>query len=583
MPEARTVQLRIFMQGVSSSTVERVPPQAYSSLHAAVSAGHAAFDRLYLNRPHLWAGLILVVYLALGSLYVLRTPAWQAPDEPAHYNYIAHIAQTGTLPVLAMGDYNQELLDFLLYTRFAPKVPTLGLRYESYQPPLYYLLAAPIFRLTDGNLFALRFFNLLLGGTGLVLLYLSVHLIFPLKTLIGGGAVAFAGLLPMHIAVTASVNNDVLAQLLVVAAMYVLLRWMRRQYRGETAAQIQQTTLTLVLLGVLLGLGMATKIYAYLVLPVTVAAIVLVSWLQPRLDHPLRPVRWRHVGRGVKPALLVVTPAVLLALPLWVRNISLYGRWDFLALRWHDVVVSGQPTTTEWITRFGLPDYLERAMSYTFQSFWGVFGWMGVFMDSRIYTALLVFTGVLFLGVLWAVVRMISGPPDTDMDRLQTSVLALLGVLLLGVTFSYLWYNLKFVQHQGRYFFWGMLPISVVVALGWREVLYPFQGLITGLLAGVLATAITVAGVMNGTLDKWTTLTVGLTALLLLLQPLLLSGQNPYILTSLSPHNRRRLQQGPARSLLALLRMVTWALPFILLVLVNLFVVLRLIPQQLGG
>ncbi len=31
----------------------------------------------------------------------------------------------------------------------------------------------------------------------------------------------------------------------------------------------------------------------------------------------------------------------------------------------------------------------KRAFSFTFKSFWGVFGWMGVFLDERIYTALL--------------------------------------------------------------------------------------------------------------------------------------------------------------------------------------------------
>ncbi|MCB0157786.1 MAG: glycosyltransferase family 39 protein [Caldilineaceae bacterium] len=570
------------MQTAPPTTIERIPPQAYSSLQAAVSAGHLTFDRLYLPRPRVWVAFILVTYLALGSLYALRTPDWQAPDEPAHYNNIAHIAQTGTLPVLKMGDYNQELLDFLLYTHFAPKVPTLPLRYEAYQPPLYYVLATPIYWLTQGNLLALRFFNLLLGALGLWLLYAGVATVFPNKTLISGGALAFAALLPMQIAVAAAVNNDVLAQVMVVGAMYVLLRWMRTQFHGTAALDSRQSTMSLILLGFLLGLGMVTKIYAYLVLPVAVATVVLVAWLRPRVGRPLRGLEWSKLRRSLAPALWVAAPALTLALPLWVRNISLYGRWDIMGLRWHDAVVSGQPTTAEWIARFGLPDYMERALSYTFQSFWGVFGWMGVFMDSRVYTALLVFTGVLFLGVLWAVVRMISGPPDTDMDLFQTSVLMLFGLLLLGVTASYLWYNLKFVQHQGRYFFWGMLPISVVVALGWREVLYPFQGLITGLLAGVLALAIAMAGVINHTMDKWTVLTVGLTSLFLLLQPILLSGYNPYIMARLTPQMRRRLQHGPVDVGLDIMRTLAWALPFVLLALVNLSVVLRLIPQQLG-
>lgn len=39
-----------------------------------------------------------------------------------------------------------------------------------------------------------------------------------------------------------------------------------------------------------------------------------------------------------------------------------------------------------------------------------------------------------------------------------------------------------------------MLPISTAVALGWREVLQPLQGLITGTLGAVSAGAIFVSG-----------------------------------------------------------------------------------------
>ena len=59
------------------------------------------------------------------------------------------------------------------------------------------------------------------------------------------------------------------------------------------------------------------------------------------------------------------------------------------------------------------------------------------------------------------------------MDRFQFWVLGFLMLMLLAVAASYVWYNLKFVQHQGRYLLWGMLPISVFVALGWRELMQP--------------------------------------------------------------------------------------------------------------
>ena len=54
-----------------------------------------AFDSLYIRRPRAWLAAILVAYLVSAVLYAWNTPAWQAPDEPAHYNYIAHIAEQG--------------------------------------------------------------------------------------------------------------------------------------------------------------------------------------------------------------------------------------------------------------------------------------------------------------------------------------------------------------------------------------------------------------------------------------------------------------------------------------------------------
>ena len=54
-----------------------------------------------LSNPHIvGVSLILLVYLAIGVLYAVNTPAWQAPDEPAHYNYIKHLAEHRSLPCL---------------------------------------------------------------------------------------------------------------------------------------------------------------------------------------------------------------------------------------------------------------------------------------------------------------------------------------------------------------------------------------------------------------------------------------------------------------------------------------------------
>lgn len=553
------------------------------------------FDSLYIRTPRRWLVALLAAYLVAGGFFALLTPPWQAPDEPAHYNYVAHIATHLRLPRLAEGDYDQEKLDYLLNSKFAPKLSTEGLRYENYQPPLYYLVVTPIYWLTGGSIYALRLFGLLMGMGTIVLLYLCLELVFPGKTLIPLGAAAFAALLPMHIAVAAAVTNDGLAELLMMAAMLVLLRWMRARFYADedpnpaqARRQGRRGRQQLALLGVLLGLGMLTKIYAYMLLAIALVVVVVVVWLRPRVPAAtvervkLSPSR-RGLLAGVQRSLWVVVPACLLALPIWIRNMLLYGASDFLALRYHDQVVVGQPRTTEWLAQHGWVAYGERAFGFTFKSFWGVFGWMGVFMDERIYTMLLVFSGVIFLGVLWATVRFISGGQDTDMDVFQLSVLILFGLILLAVTVSYTWYNMKFVQHQGRYFFWGLLPISTVIALGWREVLQPLQGAITGFLTLVMAGAMALTGMVAGSVDKWTLLSISVTALVLLSQPLLLGGVSTYTLRWLPAWAKRWMARPLVAQLLGMARTGVWALPFVLLLLLDLAIPHVFIVPQLGG
>lgn len=553
---------------------------------AAQPRAAQGFDLLYVQRPRRWVLLILAAFVVSASLYAIVTPAWQAPDEPAHYNYIAHIASTGTLPVLQMGDYDQSALATLLATRFAPSTAVAKLRYENYQPPLYYLTAAPVYWASGGSVRALRFYNICLGFISLLLLYLSLEIVFPNKPLIPLGATAFAALLPMHVAVNAAVNNDVLAEMLLMGAALVLLHWMRPYYTetlpstiptvpGMKADARRHDRNHLLLLGVLLGLGMLTKIYAYAVLPIFAAVVVWTAWRRQRSRVAF--------GNGVRLALLLAVPALLLAAPLWARNVGLYGAWDFLGLHWHDLVVAGQPTTRSWIATNGSLNYFERAFSLTFRSFWGVFGWMGVAMDEQVYRAALYFAGVLFLGLLWASVRLISGPPDTDMDDFQTSVLVIFGLLLVAVAASFVWYNLKFVQHQGRYFFWGMLAIGTVVALGWRELLHPLQGTITGLIAAVLACSLLLSKLMGADTDTWTLLIAVIIAAFLLLQPLLLVGtQYGHPWRKVDARLRPLVSRGVSPQVMQNARFLAWSAPFLLLFVLNLMVPLWYIAPQLA-
>jgi len=202
---------------------------------------------------------------------------------------------------------------------------------------------------------------------------------------------------------------------------------------------------------------------------------------------------------------------------MWIRNMRLYGLLDPLGLTWHDLVVAGQPTLHDWITQHGWTAYWARAISFTFRSFWGVFGWLGIFLDARIYTLLTIFSAVVAFGLMWALGRAIwrrrltATSTTLALSEFQRWSLLFLGLMLLMVLACYALYNTKFVQHQGRYLFWGLLPIGLLVAVGWRTVQRGAAGIYVGILAGVLSLWLATEQLTQVNLadvNKWTLLSL---------------------------------------------------------------------------
>lgn len=441
--------------------------------------------------PRAVLAAILAIYLILASLYALRTPLWQAPDEPAHFNFVQELATRGRLPRLQPGDYDQAYLDQIKARGFPPDLAIDGIRYEGHQPPLYYLLAAPLYLASQGwgvagQVQALRLFGVLLGGGMVALLWASVRRIFPAQPQRAHVAAAFAALLPMHLAMMAAVNNDSLAELLIAVGMYRLLGHVQ-----APAASLRAWTIT----GVVVGLGLLAKFQAYILLPLA-AAVWL--WQALFLTRRRNGVAAGSTDRPIPRLLAWLIPALWLPLPWWVRNLTLYGGSDLLGLQQHDAIVSGQPRTLDWIAAFGWQAYAERLFLFTFQSFWGVFGWLGLFLDARIYALLALLT--LFAGVGLAVWGRQHG---AGLSAGQRRGLALLGLHGLIVLASFVWYNLSFVQHQGRYLFPALLPLSLAFALGLEGLFGAGGSRVAAGVAAALALILALAGLARGDLPGW--------------------------------------------------------------------------------
>jgi 4-amino-4-deoxy-L-arabinose transferase-like glycosyltransferase len=373
--------------------------------------------------------LVLAVHLAIAVQYATRIPPYNAPDEPAHANYARHVASTASLPVLRAGDWDAALLERLKAERFPPAADVSTIRYESHQPPLYYLLAAP---LAAGGVVAMRLGSVAIGAVALVALYLVARALIadqPTALL----ALALAALVPQHVAVFASVSNDGLTELWLSLLLLLSVVLRRVGTTGRRAA----------LVGVLTGLAMLTKLSGWVAAPLAAAALLLAP---------------TKAGRKGAHVLVAGAAAAALVAPWLLRGALVYGFDDPLGLRRHDEVVGGQQLTTA----ADLP-----GMAVTlFRSFWGQFGWMGVLMDERVYLALGALSGLVATGVLlWL---MPWGGLWRESDRRGWS---LAGLLLGGVVVATVAYNARYLQPQGRYLFPAMAALAPLAAVGLRELI----------------------------------------------------------------------------------------------------------------
>ncbi len=405
-----------------------------------------------------WLALLVAVYVALACAYSAITPAGGAdqhnPDENAHLLYVAAVA-SGHLPVFHAGQAD----------------------YEAHQPPLYYILCAPVYQaaadmLGSDSLIspqaqarrvgAGRLVSVLLGALLILVTFLCVRECFPENPWLALGAAAFVALLPMNIAVCASVSNDALSDLLVAAALWRLARLVRRL--GQAGAPPAAFVRACVWLGLSLGAGLWAKTSALLVFPVV--AFALYALARRGLTPPRIAVRAAGLSLGI--GLLVGTPWLL-------RNQVLYG--DPLAQHVFETSFGNTAQASDLIRYvFGgsISAYLGGVARWTFASFWGVFDSMRAFwgQDPRghppspaaglpaPYDVLALLCVVTLAGLVMRL-RRLPRP-----DAWQEVLLQAFGVLVALTALAHLRFVLVFFQAQGRYWFPALVPLALFWTLG---------------------------------------------------------------------------------------------------------------------
>jgi len=402
------------------------PPAARAS-----ATGHApgALRAATPPQPTLsWdaAGRLLLVVLAaagvLSVLFALRVPFDANPDEAAHRDYV------------------RLLVEQRGFVRFVAGDPA---RFETHQPPLYYLLCVPIYLLSGGSVLALRLVAVPLQLLTIWLAFRAARDLFPDRAEIALGTAAFVAFLPTQTQLGGAINNDALTTLVCVALFWRL---------GRLAA-VGQSAKGAALTGVLLGVGLLTKSSVLTLVP----ALVLAHGIAVRARLLTTRTALAHLGLALGLALLVSAPWL-------VRNTLLYG--DPLALSiYTQTGPNFTPAQVMQASGWTMADYARNVGVRSFATFWYFLSPNLPFSRFAGPPVPLVLVLVLVLLGFLGTIRWLRGESGGEPGQRRAVVLFLAGVLCLVPFFAR--FVLTVFQAQGRYFLPALLPVALVTCLGW--------------------------------------------------------------------------------------------------------------------
>jgi 4-amino-4-deoxy-L-arabinose transferase-like glycosyltransferase len=409
-----------------------------------------------------WALVLTVIlYLVLGVVYSLVNPVFESPDEALNYANIRYLVEQRRLPVLEPGE------------------PT-----KAHHPPLYYVLGALLtfwvpdedfesiiervnpfwayrsgeygvdnkslylhnpelegfpYRDTALGVHLVRWLSLLMGAGAVLCVYGTARELLPQRRTVAVGATALVAFNPMFLFISASVHDDALANLVAAGTLFMTARILVRGATAQRAAT----------LGLLVGLAILTKLTCLLVVPTAGLALLYRSLVER--GH----TGWRDIVRlgGV-----IVLAALLVGGWWFVRNTLLYGEPTSMGRQ-----------TGVWGVRENAPDVLAavRELGFTYDSFWGVFGYGQIPMPGWTY-GLVRLLGMIALGGLTLFcVRRRDG--NTLQELPPAVILILISAFLVALAVNFVRMTMSAAADFGRYLYVSLAVLAPLYVLGLSE------------------------------------------------------------------------------------------------------------------
>lgn len=444
-----------------------------------------------MNRLKLRPLYFLVAGFAILSLYYsVATPLFEAPDEPAHFDYILYLAQGHGLPVqsfehdrviVVQGHHPPlyyalgALFTFWIDTRNAPDVyrenPNFVLRLGgSGQEPNFLLHTSAEQFPWQGYALAAHLVRILSIVFGMVTVWGTYRLgkIVARREPIALGAAALVAFNPQFLYLSGMINNDSAVTAFLTLALVIMAGIV---IEGATRRRA-------IWLGIWLGLAMMSKATALAWGLLVIYALGIVWW---------RERTWRPVLRL---AIWIGMPLLVISGWWFVRNQILYG--DPLGYRMFlsNVSVIFSPSD------FTILGTWRAFAETTHQSFWGNFGWL-VSPIRQPWPTL--FAGLYILAALGAMSGWIWRQKAGQWHGLRQK--GAWGLLSLSVVVIVAW-TINFARtngssaFQGRYLFPAIAAIAILIVGGVSFMVSDrWQALLVGILViPLIGLAVTAPG-----------------------------------------------------------------------------------------
>ena len=401
---------------------------------------------------HLWSRvrghggivLLLLIYLTLAVAYSLASPLYEPTDELRHFRYVRHIVAYHELPV--------QRAD-------APRA-------QSHHPPLYYGLSAlasswvsvehDVYREPPSNpfwgyrdwetgfdnknqylhgdderfpfrgealaVYVVRALTIFIGAGVVWLTYCIGLEVFRHHPALALGCTALVAFNPQFVYLSGAINNDIPAALWGAAVLLTCIRITRRGSDRRTD----------IVLGILYGLALLTKIHLLALLGIIELTLMLAVW---------RSRDWRAFLRS---NLTILCVAFVISGWWFARNQVLYG--DPTGMNKVNELWAGRPASENWWA-------IRQSIPYLWSSLWGRFGYGQIPLPQNIYRALSVFCAFAAMGHL---IRRRAAERQGDLGLLAADILIFVLVVLYYIL-------IQPAGAMGRFLFPSLAAFAVVV------------------------------------------------------------------------------------------------------------------------